>query len=485
VDELAYSDATGLVQKIKSKEISSVDLLEHFIHRMDKYNPDINAIVVTQLEKARLGAKAADEALARGEDWGPLHGLPMTVKESYDIEGLPTTWGNPLLKNNIATTDAVACQRLQDAGAIIFGKTNVPIFLADFQSYNEIYGTTGNPHDLDRTPGGSSGGSAAALAAGLTGLEMGSDIGGSIRNPAHYCGVYGHKPTWGVLPMRGHALPGSLTPSDISVIGPLARSARDLKLVMDIVGGADDIHLPGWQLALPEAPQKSLKDFRVAVWADDAIAPVDQSVKERVLMVAKLVEEAGGSVDYHARPEFEVEDCLHQYQFLLHAAMSARQPEEAFQANLKRRESLADDDQSSLAEITRASTLHFRDWYDLNERRTHLRWAWHEYFKSYDVLLTPMCFTSAFPHDQNPKNSERMINVNNEPRNYFDQVFWAGLTGVSYLPSTVVPTGLDSQGLPIGIQVVSREMGDLYTIEFAQQLSNVLDGLVPPKAYQD
>lgn len=485
MDELAYADATDLVQRIKSKQISSVQLLEHFIQRMEKYNPEINAIIVTQLDKARQRAKAADEALARGEDWGPLHGLPMTVKESYDIEGLPTTWGNPLLKDNIATADAVACERLQNAGAIIFGKTNVPIFLADFQSYNEVYGTTGNPHDLDRTPGGSSGGSAAALAAGLTGLEMGSDIGGSIRNPAHYCGVYGHKPTWGVLPMRGHALPGSLTPTDISVIGPLARSARDLKLVMEVVGGADDLHQPGWQLALPAAKQKSLKDFKVAVWADDEIAPVDQEVKERVMKVAKLVEDAGGTVDYTARPDFDVEDCLHQYQFLLHAAMSARQPEEAFQASKQRRESLADDDHSSLAEITRASTLHFRDWYDLNERRTHLRWAWHAFFKSYDVLLTPMCFTSAFPHDHNPKNSERMINVNNEPRNYFDQVFWAGLTGVSYLPSTVIPTGLDKQGLPIGIQIVGREMGDMYTIEFAHQVSAVMDATVPPAAYKD
>lgn len=484
MDELAYLDATALVGKIKSKQISSAELLEHFVARMEKYNPEINAIIVTQLEKARARAKQADEALARGEDWGPLHGLPMTVKESYNIEGLPTTWGNPLLKNNIASADAVACERLQNAGAVIFGKTNVPIFLADFQSYNEVYGTTGNPHDLSRTPGGSSGGSAAALAAGLTGLEMGSDIGGSIRNPAHYCGVYGHKPTWGVLPMRGHALPGTLTPSDISVIGPLARSARDLKLVMNIVGGADEIHLPGWQLALPEAPQKSLKDFKVAVWADDEIAPVDNSVLERVMQVAKLVEDAGGTVDYNARPDFDVADCLRHYQFLLHAAMSARQTEEMFQANLKTADALADDDHSALADITRASTLRFRDWYNLNEKRTHLRWAWHEFFKKFDVLLTPMCFTSAFPHDHNPKNSERMISVNNEPRNYFEQVFWAGLTGVSYLPSTVIPTGPDSQGLPIGIQIVSREMGDLFAIEFADQVSQELNGFVAPANFR-
>ena len=486
MDELAFSDAVTLAGKIKRKEISSLEMLNHFVDRIDRYNPDINAVVLFQLDKARDRAKAADVALASGEDWGPLHGLPMTVKESYDIGGLPTTWGDPANRNNIATEDAVACERLQNAGAVIFGKTNIPIHLADFQSYNEIYGTTGNPHNLDRTPGGSSGGSAAALAAGLTGLEMGSDIGGSIRNPAHYCGVFGHKPTWGVLPMRGHAMKDVLTPSDISVIGPLARSAEDLKLVMDIVAGADDLHLPGWQIALPEPTQKSLADYRVCVWLDEpSIAPVDESQKERVLKIAQLVEAAGGHVDYNDRPNFDVASSHDCYTNLLHSAMSARSAEDVFNAGVKRRAALDKSDQSQLAKVTRASTLYYREWHAINEQRTHLRWAWHEFFKQYDVVLTPMCMTSAFPHDHNPKNSERMIQVNNSPVNYFDQVFWAGLTGVSYLPSTVVPTGLDSQDLPIGVQVVAREMGDLTSIDFARLVDRELGGFTPPAAYKD
>jgi amidase len=489
MDELAFADATTLAAKIRAKEISSVEILEHYVARMERHNPEINAIIVTQLDKARVRAQAADDALARGESWGPLHGVPMTVKESYNIEGLPTTWGDPRLKNNIATEDAVACQRLQGAGAVIFGKTNVPIALADFQSYNEVYGTTGNPHNLERTPGGSSGGSAAALAAGLTGLEMGSDIGGSIRNPAHYCGVFGHKPTWGVLPMRGHALPGTLTPSDISVIGPLARSAEDLRLVMDVVGGADDLHLPGWTLALPVPEKKSLKDYRVAVWADDLMAPVDQSIKDRVLIVAKMVEDAGGHVDYNARPNFDIQHSHNQYTNLLHSAMSARQPEEVFQENWRRRQALQADDKSAQAEVTIASTLFYREWYVHNEHRTHLRWAWHEFFKSYDVLLTPMCVSSAFPHDHDPQMSQRILNINNEPRPYFEQVFWAGLTGVSYLPSTIVPTGLDQQALPIGVQIVGREMGDLHTIEFARKIAELMpkgrSGFIAPTAYEN
>ena len=485
MDELAFVDAISLVARVKNGEISSRELLEHYLSRVERINPDINAIICTQLEKARARADEADAALARGEDWGPLHGLPMTVKESYNIAGLPTTWGDPELRNNIADSDAVACQRLQDAGAIIFGKTNVPLNLADFQSYNEIYGTTNNPFDLARGPGGSSGGSAAALAAGISALEMGSDIGGSIRNPAHYCGVFGHKPTWGVLPMRGHAKPGVLTPTDISVIGPLARSAEDLRLVMDVVGGADDIHQPGWTLTLPEPDKTSLGDYKVAVWADDLIAPVDQSVRERVLAVARLVEDAGGEVNYDARPDFDHAYSHDQYQALLHSAMSARLPDEAFEASRARRETLDPDDKSPLAVIIRASSLYYREWHKHNENRTHLRWAWHNFFKEYDLLLTPMCVTSAFPHDQRADFGQREHTVNNERRPYMEQLFWAGLTGVAYLPSTVVPTGLDAQGLPVGVQIVGREMSDLVTIEFARQVHDAQGGFVPPAAYSD
>ena len=201
--EPAFRSAVALAEEIRDRRIGCLELLEHFIARVERFNPGLNAIVVFDFDRARDRARAADAALARGEVWGPLHGVPMTVKDSYDVEGLPTTWGVPDLRENVAGKNAVAVDRLLGAGAVIFGKTNVPFNLADFQSYNDIYGTTSNPWNPDLVPGGSSGGSAAALAAGLTGLETGSDIGGSIRNPAHYCGVYGHKSTWGVLPPRG------------------------------------------------------------------------------------------------------------------------------------------------------------------------------------------------------------------------------------------------------------------------------------------
>ncbi|MBO6555392.1 MAG: amidase [Pseudomonadales bacterium] len=485
MDELAFSDATTLAAKIKAKEISAAELLEHYIQRIKKYNPEVNAVVCMQLEKARVRAADADAALARGDNWGPLHGVPMTVKESFNISGLPTTWGNPENVANIANEDAVACQRLQAAGAVIFGKTNVPIHLADFQSFNEVYGVCGNPHDLERTPGGSSGGSAAALAAGFSALEMGSDIGGSIRNPAHYCGVFGLKPSWNVLPMRGHALPGVLTPSDISVIGPLARSAQDLALVMEIVGGSDELHNPGWTLELPKPEKKNFSEYKIAVWLDDDMAPVDKSVQERVMRVAQLAKDGGAEIDFDARPAFTSQDTHHTYESLLHSAMSARQPADMFEYLLDKRQKLADDDMTDEARVTRASALYYREWHAANERRTHLRWAWHNFFSQYDLLLTPMCVTSAFNHDHNPKISERTITVNNEKHPYMKQVFWAGLTGVSFLPSTVVPTGPDDQGLPIGVQIVGAEMHDLMTIEFARMVHNELGGFVPAPAYQD
>ncbi|MEJ2448714.1 MAG: amidase family protein, partial [Anaerolineales bacterium] len=199
--------ATELASEIRSGEITSLDLLNLYLNRIERYNNEINAVVALDIAAARARAAEADKALAQGKIWGPLHGLPMTVKDVFEVVGMPATSGDPTLKDYIPTRNAIAVQRLIDAGAIIFGKTNVPFHALDIQTYNEIYGTTNNPWDLSRTPGGSSGGSAAALAAGFTSLELGSDIGGSLRNPAHYTGVFGHKPTFGVVPRYGHIPP--------------------------------------------------------------------------------------------------------------------------------------------------------------------------------------------------------------------------------------------------------------------------------------
>src|SRR5256712_1374418 len=257
--DVPFRSARQLAADIKKKKIGCLELLDLYLARVEKYDGALNAVVVRDFERARARARAADRALAKRQVWGPLHGVPMTIKESYDVAGLPTTWGVPAYKGHLATTNAVAVDRLLGAGVVLFGKTNVPLYLADWQSYNAIYGTTNNPWDVSRAPGGSSGGSATALAAGLTALEAGSDIGSSIRNPAHFCGVYGHKPTWGIVPRTGQALPWQkAAPVDIDVVGPLARSADDLAIALSAMAGPDAIEAAGLERRLrpppPEAP---------------------------------------------------------------------------------------------------------------------------------------------------------------------------------------------------------------------------------------
>ncbi len=466
--DLSFASATELVRLIKTREISSVELLEHFFARVDAHNGPINAVIAQDRSGAREAAKAADAALARGEDWGPLHGVPMTVKESYNVAGYATTHGIPAMKNNIASEDALSIQRLKRAGAVIFGKTNVPLRLADFQSYNDIYGTTNNPWDKGRTPGGSSGGSAAALAAGLTGLETGSDIGGSIRNPAHFCGVFGHKPTWNLLPPRGHALPGILSPSDISVIGPLARSATDLETAVLVMAGPDEIQSKGYTLTLPRLG-KPVSALRVAVWSDETIAPVSKEVQRRVESAAATLQKLGATVDSSARPDFTASHSQEIFQLLLQATMSGRLPDAEYNALRGAVAELADDDRSARATTLRAQAATFRDWNRGNEARTHMRWAWRAFFDRYDVLLTPIMPTSAFPHDHSAFG-ERTVTVDGTQRPYFEQIFWAGLAGISYLPATIIPSGPDSAGLPIGVQIIGAEYADLTTIAVAQLL---------------
>jgi amidase len=385
------------------------------------------------------------------------------------------------MKDNLPREDALSIRRLKNAGAVIFGKTNLPLGADDLQSYNDIYGTTNNPWDTSRSPGGSSGGSAAALAAGLTGLETGSDIAGSIRNPAHFCGVFGHKPTWNLLPLRGQAMPGVRTPGDISVIGPLARSARDLEVALLVMAGPDEIQSRGYSLALRRLG-KPVSALRVAVWSDDPVGPVSKAVRDRVEAAGVALRDAGAAVDESARPDLSSKASHTTFRFLLSATMAARLPDQNFQRLKNALAELEDDDVSERADTLRAQTASFRDWSRHNEARTHLRWAWHAFFERYDVLLTPIMPTSAFPHDHR-SFGKRTIDVDGVKRPYFEQIFWAGLAGVSLLPATIVPTGPDAQGLPIGVQIIGPEYGDLATLEVAQILEQCGYSFQAPPGY--
>ncbi len=478
-----FRSAKELAAEIRRKKIGCLELLDLYLSRVEKHNPALNAIIATDVEGARKRARAADRALARKQVWGPLHGVPMTIKESYDVVGMPTTWGVPELKDNFPPRNALAVDRLLGADVVLFGKTNVPIYLADWQSYNAIYGTSNNPWDLSKVPGGSSGGSAAALAAGLTGIDAGSDIGSSIRNPAHYCSVYGHKPTFGVVPPRGQALPGRLAQDDISVIGPLGRSAEDLEIGLAVVAGPDEIDAAGYRLALPAPRQKALRDFKVAVMLTDPNSEVDAPVQQKVQAVADFLAKKKASVSGKARPDIDTGEAQRIYIHLLRAATSGRQTQEEFDKNLQTVRGLSASDASYYARMLRGNTGSHRDWLAANEARHKMRWKWAEFFKEYDLLLCPAAATAAFPHDQQGERWERTIAVNGHRVPTTDQLFWAGYSGVAYLPSTVAPAGFTKSGLPVGVQIIGPQYGDRVCIHMARLLEREYQGFVPSPDY--
>lgn len=482
-ENVEFWPAHRLAKALRQGKIEATELLERYWARVEKFNPAVNAIIASDIEAARQRAQQADADRRQGRIWGPLHGLPMTIKESFNLVGLPTTWGLPELRDNYPERNALVAERLIAAGAIIFGKTNVPRYLADWETYNEIHGTTNNPWDRERSPGGSSGGSAAALAAGLTGLEAGSDIGASIRNPAHYCGVFGHKPTFGVISPKGHCLPGRVATADISVVGPLARSARDLDLALRIMSGPDEIDGLGWRLTLAPARQTKWQDFKIAVMASDRETDVDHAVEGRILALADFAVRQGARVSLTARPQIDTAEAHAAFIALLRAATSARQTDDEFRRNRARAEALAASDESYLARMLRGNTMAHRDWLKANETRHRMRLAWAAFFEDHDLLLCPAAATTAMRHDQKGERHERRILVNGKPVPPTDQMFWAGYSGMAYLPSTVAPIGFSAEGLPVGVQIVAPQYGDRSAIRFAELIERDYQPFAPPPAF--
>ncbi|MBF6598938.1 MAG: amidase [Dehalococcoidia bacterium] len=485
--DLAFESATNLARMLREKRVSSRELLDLYLGRIERYNPQLNAVVTLDGERARAEAQRADDETARGVTRGVLHGLPMTVKDSYETAGMRTTCGAPALADHVPGRDADAIARLRVAGAVIFGKTNLPAFAADFQSYNDVFGTTNNPWDLSRVPGGSSGGSAAALAAGLTGFEAGSDIGGSIRNPAHYCGVYGHKPTFGLIPKRGHipGMPGSLSAADISVLGPMGRSADDLDLGMDVLAGPDDAGAVAWKLRLPPPRRTSLRAYRIAAWLDDAAAPVDGEVLRRLVAVVESLRSAGVTVDEGARPGVTLGEATDLFGRLMHPAIAAGLPEETFEMLRRRAEAPAAAEASWEGLFARNVTQRHRDWLQANEERAQLRARWAALFRDFDALICPVAPTAAFAHDHSVPPGARTVEVDGQRRPSIEILAWAGLAGAAYLPASVAPAGLTSAGLPVGVQIIGPYLEDRTPIDIARRLADVIGGFIPPPAYTE
>jgi amidase len=458
VSETLFVSALEAAALLGKRGVSARELTEALLRRIEAVDPTINAVAELRAEEALDEATAADKALASETSLGPLHGVPMTIKESFNVAGLHTTWGNPAFKDHVADWDATVVARLRLAGAIILGKTNVHAMLADFgQTANELYGRTNNPWDASRTPGGSSGGGAAALAAGLTFLEYGSDLVGSIRIPSSFCGVYGLKPSVGIVPLTGFQLPGPPVPPSemtyMSAIGPLARSAGDLRVALQATAGPESPlgNAYSWRLAPP--PHRRLADFRVGVVFDDDGAPVSSDVRTRLAEVADAIARAGATIT-EGWPE-GIEPAAEAESFGYHVGLffAFQQPDEEFEG---------------------ASAF-----VDQENRRMSVRAAWNRYFEQVDVFLCPANFTPAFPHDSRPFD-ERTIATPEGERPYSNQPFWISHASLPGLPAAVAPIGRTPGGLPVGVQIIGPIYEDDTPLTFAELLSQEVGGYERP-----
>jgi amidase len=482
-DVLDYESAARLVADLAARRTSAVELVDRAIARIERYDGALNAVVVRDFERARAAAAGADAALARGER-RPLLGLPITVKESYNVAGLPTTWGMPWFAGWRAPEDAVTVARLKAAGAIVLGKTNVPFALGDWQSFNKIYGSTGNPWALDRTPGGSSGGSAASLAAGYVALEMGSDIGGSLRAPAHYCGVYSHKPSRGVIPPRGHVPPGTFgSTADLAVVGPLARSAADLELAFDVLAGPDILEATGFRLALPPPRHERLSDYRVFVLDSHPLLPADAAVRGALGRVAERLRAAGARVETSSELLPDLDELARAFVGLLMPVVFARHPEERYRALAAQAAALPAEADTVGAWTVRASVSSHRDWLAADAKRLRTAYQWHDFFRTYDVVLFPPMPTPAYERDESDDLSEATIEIDGTAYPYGDQVLYASLATAAGLPATTAPLERSASGLPVGVQIIGPFLEDRTTLRFAALLEQAYGGFVPPPAF--
>lgn len=486
---MTFRTATELAVALRARKVSARELAEQAIAAIEAEDKRLNAVPVRDFDRALKAAASADAALARNEP-GALLGLPMTVKESFNIAGLPTTWGIPGTKEIPVTQDAVAAARLKSAGAVLLGKSNVSTMLSDWQSSNAVYGTSNNPWNPDRTPGGSSGGSAAALAAGLVPLELGSDIGGSLRIPAHFCGVYAHKPSLGVVPLRGHAPPGvpmlSVMPQfDLPVAGPMSRSAADLMLALDVLAGPDEADATAYRLQLPAPRHPVLRDYRVLVIANHPLVPTGSAVRQALEEMAAKLERAGCRVAYSSPllPDFEL--MARTYVKLLMAFFGANMPDAEY-SEMKARSAGIPEAASDMQSITlRSWAASHREWFQADGVRSFLAHQWRSLFREWDIVFCPVTPAPAFPHETRAWEERELI-VDGRPVRYGDQFHWVGPATLCGLPVTALPAGLSPEGLPIGLQAIGPYLEDRTPIHFASLLERELGiGFVAPPAYAD
>jgi amidase len=482
--DLEFVSAFEAARAIKKGQISSVELTQHILDRIHRYNPSINAIVTLTKDKALAQARTADEALAKGQVLGQLHGVPITIKDAFKTAGVRTTVGAPSLSKYVPKTDAVAVSRLRKAGAVLLGHTNVSFMLWDWQSYNDLFGTTNNPWDIKRTPGGSTGGGAAALAAGLSYLSLGSDQGGSIRIPAHFCGVYGHKPTLNLIPLEGHVPPlpdiQHIPPYDLNVAGPMARDASDLKLAIEVLGGPEPQKEIAYSWKLPPARKTRLADYRLGYVIDDPLCPPSSEVADVISNAVEALGRAGVRLKEGWPSQINPSVQYDTYRYLLASTFASDLKPDQFE-RLRERAKKQDGTHEAIRALALTS-LH-GSFMEASRGRIAARAAWQEYFREYDAFLMPTAFIPAFPHDHSPSFWGRRLSTPEGERRYEDMLFWICFATLSGLPATTAPAGLTRSGLPVGIQILGPYLEDATPIDVAKKIADVIGGFRPPKGF--
>ncbi len=461
--DITLKSAVDQAAAVRAGDISARELLDATLARYERFNPTLNAVVFTNIDQARDRAGEADTATAHGESWGPLHGVPMTIKEAWDWIGSPSTSGFEHRTEWRPTANSIPVDRLLEAGAVIYGKTNLPVSMADWQTFNPVYGHTTNPWNPNDvpgglTPGGSSGGAASALAAGMTALELGSDIGASIRNPAHYCGVFGHKPTFGLVPIEGHGNPGAVTALDIGVGGPMARYTDDLTLGLDTVAGAGLLDSVGWTLDLPPPRTTDPSKLKVAVMLESPVIATDSELVDQLASTVDRLCELGVQVDFDARPDIDIARSHETYIMLLRSTTGSEFSTDVFELQLEHAARHAAGDRDYRAIAAKAVTMTHWEWAQWHAQREADRLAWHAFFDDYDLFLCPTAASAAYPHDFEGERADRTITVNGKQEPTTDQLFWAGWSCGVYLPGTVAPAGFTRSGLPVGLQIVAGHL---------------------------
>lgn len=471
-----YATARETIGDLVAGRISARECLDMAVVQNAQVTTKLNCVVNSDIEAARKAAQKIDDARARGAATGVLAGLPMTIKDGFDVAGMPALAGNPALKDRAKDcADADLVRRVKQEGAVVWGKTNVPLMLGDFQSYNAIYGTTNNPYDVSRTPGGSSGGAATALAAGITALEIGSDIGGSLRHPANFCGVLSLKPTWGTLSDRGHVppLPGEYAPVDLGVMGPMARNAGDLRLLWNLLRGSAG------------APQKDIAGLRIAVWDEEPGYPLAREVRAHVRKAAQALVHHGAAVDERRLP-LGGEELMVTYAELLLPIFAAMFPPSVYDSFMAAREAdlraMAEGaDTYSAAAYRVRSTASYRDFVRATVRRQAMKDRMAEFFASgIDAILCPISPLPAFPHSQDLPPIARTLDVDGGKVPYMTMLNWIALATALHLPAMAVPAGQTSRGLPVGVQLVGAWHQEDRLFDLAHVLEQELGGFSAP-----